>query len=226
MKRAVILAVALAALHLPAVECRASCPRSCILLSEANHCSTDSAFQYADFAPGAFDDSASWSIPSGQFSARTNSVWILTGWSILDSEDQFILQGVAPPEAVPLIARLRVHSKLDMYCCAGGQASNAIKINHAFDDSNVTTVKIYGPGWASLETDTTLDLPFVAQAGEAFRIAVHLRCISQSGAAAAQAQLEFIGIPVGTEIESCNGFRQGATPVVTTTWGRVKASYR
>jgi hypothetical protein len=195
-------------------------------MSIASYCSTDPAAERVSFNPGSFDDSASWSIPEGRFYARTNSVWILTGWSILQSEDVFTLQGLTGSSPIPLTARLSIHTGTDMYCCAGGQSSAAIKLVHAFDDSNVVSVKVVGPDWVTLEKDTTLDLSFIADPGVPFRVAAELRCIAQSGASTADAHLEFLGVPPGAKISSCNGYLLAATPVLSTTWGRLKASYR
>jgi len=75
--------------------------------------------------------------------------------------------------------------------------------------------------------DTTLRITISRLAGETFRLKFDLDARAWGGSASSTGELSFADLPPGASTISCQGFTQGPpVPVLPTTWGRVKASYR
>jgi hypothetical protein len=76
--------------------------------------------------------------------------------------------------------------------------------------------------------DPFIELDVAVVEGEAFTITYETsaRASGYYPSASMSCQLEFVGIPAGAWITSCNGFNSGTVPVEPRTWGRIKALYR
>jgi hypothetical protein len=87
----------------------------------------------------------------------------------------------------------------------------------------------FAPAYSGEQTTThQMRFPVAAVEGVPFEIGLKSIANSQGGEGGwVRAKLRFEGLPAGTSITSCKGYRQDQpVPALATSWGRVKAAYR
>jgi hypothetical protein len=162
--------------------------------------------------------SAAYDLAIGAVSAIVNVDDVWRHRSTATAVDRFELQGV--PSAA---FKVRLHLSLLWVAdpglrqaWAGGDARLAV------GDQTVQAGS-FGPSM-----DAYIELDLSAKAGEPFTVTYEASAVASGyyPSCTLNGQLEFVGVPEGGVITSCNGFRSEAVSVEQSTWSRVKALYR
>jgi hypothetical protein len=144
------------------------------------------------------------------------------------ASDEYTLSGPLPATSFTIRARLMVSAQVDRSCTPQGHCSEAA----------ITVVLREGAANEAVfhedqaPATRTIEVTIRGTAGVPFTVSPTARAHAQTNGgppafAFVTAQLDFVGLPSGSSITSCQGYRLDA-PVATTrsTWGRVKAHYR
>jgi hypothetical protein len=161
--------------------------------------------------------SASYDLVAGELDAVAEVKEANTHVSRVVASDRFYLHKVA--EAT-FVVRLNVsfYWIADNYRMAFAAAYARLEAEGRRDETSSV-----GPG-----LDRFVEIEVTASEGVPFVITYELEASGWGyyPVSTTSAWLEFLGLPPGAEITSCNGFAESAVPVEESTWGKVKALYR
>jgi len=164
----------------------------------------------------------------GLASAQSLSVPGNTANAVLD--DMFVLTGPPTGTLVPIVVRGSFELQNIRQVNAVTWSSGGIwtpPITGAPDPSYVEV--FFTASAQGTETSTEqIQLPMNARAGQEFELNFRASVYSAGNAGGySHGRLSFAGLPPGSSITSCKGFRQDeAVPVLPVSWGGLKATYR
>jgi len=142
----------------------------------------------------------------------------------LTADDDFRVDGPPSGASVSLVLRLDAH--YETYGWNGGEGHVTIAVPIAGTkkwDLQPSPV----PPNLDVSEDSSLTLGIVAQAGVPFHVSFDLWTGAYGETDAEMlGQYHFDGLPAGAVISSCRGYSQGSVRTMSTTWGRLRASYR
>lgn len=217
---ACVLAVALGA---PAIA-TAQCPTNTVYCIGESCCEGEELFNSTESSAGPTHSvsvnasSASYDLTDGSLYAMAyvDDVYLHRSGAI--AADEFELQGI--PAAV-----LTVRLHLSYYCVTDPSGRIAWAEGYARLTGGGQTVDAtsLGPGIAPF-----VELEVAAAEGEPFTVVYETRAKAWGfyPVASMTCQLEFVDVPAGGRVTSCNGFGSPPVPVEQTTWGAVKSLYR
>ena len=162
--------------------------------------------------------------------AGTDAVSVTGHWPYAATIDDYTLTGLAAGTVVPITVvgdfDLQNIRKDTAVTWSGGWVGTP-PIPGAPDPSYVETY--FTASATGTETATRqVRLAVNMKAGEPFDIQLSAAVFASGGAGGfSHGRLSFEGLPPGTSITSCKGFRQDApTPALAKSWGGLKATYR
>jgi hypothetical protein len=145
----------------------------------------------------------------------------------LETQDDFRIEGLPQGAPIDFVARLSATAdwegagtRLPFYEAELGAGPTGADSNH-----------VRAPDGHSTPWSAQLALPLRRAAGEDFRLHVTLDASNSTEGGKKinlAAKLYFEGLPPGSSIVSCHGYRQesGSVPAAAVTWGSIKARYR
>lgn len=162
--------------------------------------------------------SASYNLVTGFVSAIVNVDDVWRHRSTATAVDRFQLNGV-PSAAFKVRLHLSLHWVADpgfRQAWAGGDARLSV------GDQTVQAGS-FGPSM-----DAYIELDLSTNAGEPFTVTYETSAVASGyyPSCTLNGQLEFVGVPTGGVITSCNGFDADPVSTEESTWSRVKALYR
>jgi len=190
---------------------------------------------YYDFpltGPVASGGSASYNLVTGTFSlSGGGGGGEQSGGASLGVSD--IYQIVGPASAIPIPFQVIVHltghlsATFQTYPYIGTVCDN---VGTQYTLTSGPTSATYGEGsysaaCTSVEVDHDVSIALQKVPGETFTVANGLS-MSGSSSGNVSGTIVFAGLPPGYAVTSCQGYSSPPTPVTTTSWGSLKASYR
>ena len=137
----------------------------------------------------------------------------------IELADEYELVGLPAGTAVPLVARFAYHNVYDFGTDVSGMS---FRVRLLEGTTNVAEAQGVWREWSD-----ELELPIASVAGTAFQLRSRYGWSARDGRGRANAGLSFSGIPPGSFLRSCQGYRQdGPVAAAATSWGRVKIRYR
>jgi hypothetical protein len=200
----------------------AQCPSSTVLCEGTS--SGEVVFHVSATTPDAVNSiaygrsTASYDLAEGRLFAGAYVYEANEQWSRAIAVDRFELHNVST-------ALLRIRMYISMFwqadpssrmAWAGGSAKLTVGCCTAMEGSDYQRIEPY------------VELEIVAVEGEPFEL-IYETCAWGEGyypIATMSCRLEFLNLPLGAEITSCNGYGSTSVPVDHTTWGQLKALYR
>jgi len=207
-----LLSVAL--LLLCPLVARAQCPPDTVQCLGAPTVTSEPG--YSCIGPWTADQpcfGACYDLPHGEIAILGGGVIFPWTYSVA-TEDEYWIAG--PASSSPISCNARLHSKIT--------TQSGIDGHMTFGE--IGGIEHFGGigGGGSLEE--YLYVPLHRLPGESFRIHAGIS-ISSPGIPSAdiRARLEFVDVPAGWTIASCQGYSL-PTPTASSTWGQMKARYR
>ena len=208
----------------PGTFASSQCPQNSVTCSDVAY-STDPAFSRAcAIGFNGHYTSAGYNIPAGTLSASDGGYNAALGAGAV-MEDNYEILGPAPGTPLTLTARLHVTGSSSSFVYPFGCPAYASALLREGSSGGT------GSGWGCYHgappIDATFTLPVAAVAGQAFLIHCEVYASGGDNAGASMSgTLDFVDLPPGAGIISCNGYQQG-TPLLVhpTTWGYVKTLY-
>lgn len=214
------LAVALAAARASADPC----PQSCVRVQGPYPSGIFEVCTSAAALDTCAHDCAGFDTRAGTFRALSGR-----GYAFTAPSDDF--QVVGPPTSTPLAFQLAVHitGNLDPPCRSDPKAFARVTLlvregtsNQLFWDSDTV------PNCEdNHDFDRTFLLPIQRLVGQTFRVHIEAEAAPSIFAGATiEGSYDFVALPAGYSIVSCQGFAPNPIAVRESSWGRVKSMFR
>jgi hypothetical protein len=149
--------------------------------------------------------------------------------------DDYTVIGLPTGTPLTFTATLRVIGYVSVGCYGYDPSGN---ISGRLTEGSSNTVEVrrsssldcdpqgYSCCGVGASVDSTLRVDIVATAGAAFRLTSEVGASVRFGSTSVTGQLAFEGLPPGTSIVSCQGYRQEfPVPATTMSWGALKVRY-
>jgi hypothetical protein len=146
------------------------------------------------------------------------------------TDDVYTIHGVPSGTPVTFQARLVIQGSNQSACtphgnCASGSSTVTLRESPGLSTSQLVSCR---PSCTQ-----TIALTLTHSAGETFHLQTVIDAetggyndFQQKATARAETQLQFIGLPPGVYVTSCQGYYWDITPVRRTSWGGLKTIYR
>jgi len=219
-----ITALAVLACAAAASPARADCPESDVGLRGVQIVTSaptyDSTYVYFGTFQAAFD------LPAGTLSMY-QCCTLLHTW--VDTRDAFDVTGVPPGTPVTLTAQLTVDCFVSTTGCGGSGCSGTVidSLEHGADvDSQVHAVHLF-IGREDFHDVLSIPVTIVAGTPEVIRCKIEgYRNPGGSHDSGGSGSIQFVGLPPGVSVISCQGYSSQPTPARKRTWGSLKVTYR
>jgi hypothetical protein len=214
-----LLAIAMGVSLVVSAPAFADCPVNHIITGGDGHglqndsTNPENSYEGTPVVPGG-PCVACYSWPNGYFRVSGNSP---TDWgAAVNATDHFQISGPSSVTPLSITARLRFTGSVSIY------ASGSVGLGDLAGASNSV-----GVSGGQSPSNQILVLPLEHLPNEPFDLVVDLSVGASYPYAAAdlQAYLEFLDVPSGWSIVSCQGY-DVPVPARAQTWGSVKATYR
>jgi hypothetical protein len=208
---------------LPAVNCWAECPQSCVYFSFAPAiCTTESAIDTSLI--GGCGDHAQFDIAAGTLSATT-SAGLNNCYCTTEVTDAFRVEGVPP--GTPIVLDVQMNVKISLVgpsgSCGGfGELTAPDGTLARFDFTPSPKAPLPPPPWR----DSVVTASVEVFSGDWFELTFAVGTDGSEAEATSEAYWSFGGLPLGAGVRSCNGYYQQGVQVQSVTWGSLKAIYR
>ena len=209
---------------LPAIG--AACPLNSLFCRGARLDSTEPA-RSTQCCNADFCGTADYDLARGGLNATMSSSEYggPTGDARVVASDEYVVLGMPSGTPVTIQAEFQLTGYYtNQTACCDGDASGSI-LEGA---TNRAASSFSGGAVGENSFDRTLSITVAAVAGASFVLRLEVRAHGTEGAnAEITGQLRFSGLPAGTSLTSCQGFRQdGPTPTIPSSWGSLKIRYR
>ena len=188
--------------------------------------------EFQSSAPAEDWGNASYDIVAGTGEAAMGGgVSELPAGAYLFVQDMYQIVGPASASPIPLVVRMHLTG------IATGGYWNFPNIGTRCVTSDVRGVLVSSPAGSvhnfhascdtpSVNIDHELMIQIAHLPGESFRIETSLEITTNQGTEANAAWVLSFEFPAGYHVGSCNGYGGQVVPAMSSTWGRVKRSYR
>ena len=158
---------------------------------------------------------------------RAGSAQVGYAVAIAGANDEYVATGLAPGAPFTIRARLNLNAVITRRCTPHGHCDDAVVQATLREGlANEATVQVVG------SIETSIYVTIQGTAGFAFPIfaSVRTEATADEGLGSdgsASAFLDFVDLPAGVRITSCQGYVQDAPVAISrSSWGRLKQSYR
>jgi hypothetical protein len=205
---------------------RAACPVNYIVCGPTEYPSTQPVYA----VQCRQDYSASYDIPNAHLAIQVGDyVEDLIRRTMSIVADEFTVLGPGPGDSYEL--RLRVHMRMHAVVAPGSSNNVSLMLNLYLLNETPTSPRVFKAISAFSGTSDkadSLDLVIPMTGNAPIGLVIEANGNANFYAVSSNTlDFEFVGLPPGWGVTSCNGFRQDpATPALARSWGSLKAAYR
>ena len=174
----------------------------------------------------------SYNLAAGALTASAWGTGQFGGFANVITVDDMKVIGVTPGTPLSFIATLEVvaySTWYDGFLAGGGFSASLQKGDSPPSSVSYNSPRCCpGPDWSYFHASFVIPVTVEGLAGETFRITCSVEAWTAAwGEANASASLRFTGLPPGSSVISCQGYRLDIpTEARRTSWGDLKARYR